>query len=228
MSNAPAVGGGHWARVAPERLERWCVGFEERHGGPVTVDAQPDLITITASDGSVAHCHVPYPPVAVVRDPAAGPVEVIAMLAGHAAADRRIAVLAVRRAGFAIGLFDGARLVESKVGTRHVQGRTKAGGWSQKRYARRRDGQARDTYAAAADHAARILAPHAAGIDALVTGGDAGVIAALRSDPRLAGLFARDAGQLLGIGELSVTDLPDAPRVFRAVRIRVVEPSIGA
>ena len=47
--------------------------------------------------------------------------------------------------------------MESKVGQRHVQGRTKAGGQSQQRFARRRDNQARAAYEAAAEHAARIL-----------------------------------------------------------------------
>ena len=60
-------------------------------------------------------------------------------------------------------------LVEHKIGQRHVQGRTKAGGQSQQRFARRRDNQARAAYEAAADHAARILAGP---LDALVTGGD--------------------------------------------------------
>ena len=53
----------------------------------------------------------------------------------------------------------GARMVEHKIGQRHVQGRTKAGGQSQQRFARRRDNQARQAYEAAADHAARILRP---------------------------------------------------------------------
>ena len=48
-----------------------------------------------------------------------------------------------------------------------MQGRTKAGGQSQQRFARRRDNQARQAFEAAADHAARILRP-----GPLVTGGD--------------------------------------------------------
>ena len=66
-------------------------------------------------------------------------------------------VLLVRKGGFAIARLRGDDLVESKVGQRHVQGRTKAGGQSQQRFARRRDNQARAAYEAAAEHAARIL-----------------------------------------------------------------------
>jgi hypothetical protein len=75
-------------------------------------------------------------------------------------------------------------LVDSKVGQRHVQGRTKAGGQSQQRFARRRDNQARQAYEAAAEHAARILGHR---LTALVTGGDHAAVEAVLADPRLAG-----------------------------------------
>ena len=83
----------------------------------------------------------------------------------------RWGVLLVRKGGFAVARLAGERIVESKVGQRHVQGRTKAGGQSQQRFARRRDNQARQAYEAAAEHAVRILGelPPAA---AVVTGGD--------------------------------------------------------
>ena len=66
-------------------------------------------------------------------------------------------MLLVRKGGFAVARLAGDAIEESKVGQRHVQGRTKAGGQSQQRFARRRDNQARQAYEAAADHAARIL-----------------------------------------------------------------------
>jgi len=63
----------------------------------------------------------------------------------------------IRRAGYAVGLFDGPELLASKVGSRHIHGRTAAGGWSQKRYARRRANQADEIVEAAARAADRIL-----------------------------------------------------------------------
>jgi hypothetical protein len=72
-------------------------------------------------------------------------------------------------------------VVESKVGQRHVQGRTKAGGQSQQRFARRRDNQARQAYEAAADHAARILGS----TEAVVAGGDRTAVEEVLGDPRL-------------------------------------------
>ncbi len=91
-------------------------------------------------------------------------------------------VLLVRKGGFAVARLSGPEIVESKVGQRHVQGKTKAGGQSQQRFARRRDNQARQAYEAAADHAARILTGHLA---ALVCGGDRGAVDAVLEDPRL-------------------------------------------
>ena len=75
-------------------------------------------------------------------------------------------------------------MADSKVGQRHVQGRTKAGGQSQQRFARRRDNQARAAYEAAAEHAARILG----GVPMLVTGGDHAAVEAVLTDRRLADL----------------------------------------
>ncbi len=75
----------------------------------------------------------------------------------------------------------GDRVVESKVGQRHVQGRTKAGGQSQQRFARRRDNQARSAFEAAAGHAARILA----GVELVVTGGDRAAVESVLTDTRL-------------------------------------------
>ncbi|HET9420906.1 MAG TPA: acVLRF1 family peptidyl-tRNA hydrolase, partial [Nocardioides sp.] len=112
-----------------------------------------------------------------------GPVEPAAF-ADAATVPDRWGVLLVRKGGFAIARLAGEKVEESKVGQRHVQGRTKAGGQSQQRFSRRRDNQARQAYEAAADHAARILT----GTMPLVTGGDHAAVEAVLGDRRLAGL----------------------------------------
>ena len=48
-----------------------------------------------------------------------------------------------------MGVASGGRLT-SKVGSRYVQSRTAAGGWSQQRFARRREGQAKELVRGAA------------------------------------------------------------------------------
>lgn len=77
-------------------------------------------------------------------------------------------LLLVRKGGFAVARIEGERIVSSKVGQRHVQGRSKAGGWSQQRFARRRDNQAQRAYEAAAQQAKAIIGE----LPVLVAGGD--------------------------------------------------------
>ncbi|MGH3382399.1 MAG: acVLRF1 family peptidyl-tRNA hydrolase, partial [Actinoallomurus sp.] len=141
----PAAGGGRWVEVPPERLTRWLDGFEERHGG-LSADAGPHVVLLRGEDGALAECHVPFPP---LESELAG----LPGLAAHAARDRRVGVLLVRLGGYACGVFEGDRLVASKVGARLVHGRSAAGGQSQQRFARRREGQVREALNAAADTA---------------------------------------------------------------------------
>jgi hypothetical protein len=231
MASRPAAGGGIRVEVGPDRFARWCDGFAERHGGLVggarlvidDASGGGEAVELAAPDGAVATCSVPFPPLDG-QDAAAAASDLIERLVAHALAERTVGVLLVRRGGYAVGVFQAARLVESKVGARHVQGRTKAGGWSQQRFARRREGQAREAYAAAADTAARILLPHAARLDALVVGGDAGAISVLRTDPRLKPLWTKESAPFLNVGDPRMADLQKAPEAFRAVRIRLVEP----
>src|SRR2546421_1047963 len=73
--------------------------------------------------------------------------------------DRVVAVLLVRLGGFAVGVFEGERLVASKVGSRFVKGRHKKGGSSANRFRRRREGPARQLIQAAPHTALRVLEP---------------------------------------------------------------------
>jgi hypothetical protein len=219
MASRPAAGGGSWIEVGPERFAGWCDRFAVRHGGPLEVTASPVDLVVTAADGAVATCRVPFAP---LSDSAGA--DPVGALAAHALAVRRVGVLLVRRGGYAAGIFEGEHLVESKVGSRYVQGRTSAGGWSQQRFARRREGQAREAYAAAADTAVRILIPGVDGLDALVTGGDTAAVAALRTDPRLKRLWAKETEPFLNLGDPRLAELRKAAPLFRAVRIRLVEP----
>lgn len=216
-----------WVEVGPDRFARWCGGFARRHGGALagaprlTADdgaCDGQAVELTAADGSTATCCVPFPPLTAAAGNA-----LIDGLTRHALAPRTVGVLLVRRGGYAVGVFEGVRLIDSKVGARHVQGRTKAGGWSQQRFARRREGQAREAYGAAADTATRVLLPHTARLDALILGGDTGAISALRTDARLKPLWPRETAPFLNVGDPKMADLQKAPDAFRAIRIRLVE-----
>jgi hypothetical protein len=207
-------------RVEPERLDRWLAGVPERHG-PVVWRAVGDEVVGTAADGTVLRCTVPFPPLPPAPERAADPV---AALVAHALVPRRVGVLLVRRGGHAAGVFDGATLVASKVGSRLVAGRTAAGGQSQQRFARRREGQARLARGAAADVAARVLVPAAASLDAVVLGGDRRSVEAVLDDPRLAPLRSRVTGPLLDVPDPRLRVLQATPPLFRAVHVRLTDP----
>ncbi|WP_214111414.1 acVLRF1 family peptidyl-tRNA hydrolase [Acrocarpospora catenulata] len=216
MTARPAAGGGKWVTVGPDRLGRWITGFGERHGEPV-VEAAAELVTLRAPDGATAECHVPFPPLTVADDP-------VPALVAHAVARRRVGVLLVRLGGYAAGVFDGDTLVASKVGARLVHGRSAAGGWSQQRFARRREKQSTEALQAAADVAARVLLPQLATLEALVLGGDRRAIDELRTDRRLVPLFALERPPFLTVPDPKLAVLTETPSQFRAVRIRVTEP----
>lgn len=206
-------------RVPPERLTRWLDGFAERHG-TVEHRATSDEVVVAAADGAVATCEVPFPPLRSRPDlPYAGLVE-------HAVEERRVGVLLVRRGGFAVGVFAGARLLSSKVGSRHVQGRSKAGGSSQQRFARRREEQARVAFNAAADAAAAVLLPAAAELRTLVCGGDRKAIDAVLADRRLEPLRPLAERKLYPVPDPRRRVLDTMPAKFRAVTITVTEPSV--
>ena len=160
--------------VPPGRVVRWCENFEARHGG-ASYGVLGGALRLLGADGDVAELRPPFD-----REYAGPPSPAALVEATDPPA--RWGVLFVRKGGFAVARLGGRELVEHKIGQRHVQGRTKAGGQSQQRFARRRDNQARAAYEAAADHAARILG---SGLAALVTGGDRAAVDAVLEDARL-------------------------------------------
>ena len=168
--------------VPSARIERWVLNFNGRHG-QTALGVADGALTGAASDGSTFTARLPFaaeydglPDVAAFRLEALPP--------------DRWGVLLVRKGGFAVARLTGTEMVEHKIGQRHVQGRTKAGGQSQQRFSRRRDNQARQAFEAAADHAARILG--AAGETMLVTGGDRAAVDEVLADSRLARLRVVD------------------------------------
>jgi hypothetical protein len=83
-----------------------------------------------------------------------------------------VAALLVRMGGYAVGVFEGEKLVASKVGTRFVKGRHKKGGSSANRFRRRREEQERELIDAAAEKAARVLGPWRERVEHVALGGD--------------------------------------------------------
>lgn len=149
-------------------------------------------------------------------------------------------VLLIRRGGYAVAVASPAgELVRHKVGTRHVQSRTAAGGWSQQRFARRRGNQADALVEAVVGHARQLVEgePGGAevrggggapvltarqGVEALVLGGDRTLAAEVLEELATGPLTTLD-----GLPRRELWDLPDPRRAVldealrRAVAVRV-------
>ena len=204
MSSRPAAGGGRWVTVAPERLQGWLDGFAERHGA-TTTSLDATTVTLTGADGEQAFVEVPFPPLT-------------GALVEHVLRPRTVGVLLVRLGGHAAGVFSDGRLVTSKVGSRQVHGRSAAGGWSQQRFARRREGQVSVALQAAADVAVRVLLERP--LDAVVVGGERTAVDAVLADRRLAPLAPLVTGRFLDVPDPRLKVLEAAP--YRSVWIRLV------
>jgi len=209
--------------VDPERFDRWMAGFAERHGRYDTAEeVTPGGVVVSARalDGSTVVA-TPF-----VHDP--------------------LGVVLVRRGGYAVGLAHGGRLTGSKVGTRHVQSRTAAGGWSQQRFARRRDKQADELVAAVVTHARRVLlggdqspaldrgdsgAQAASGRElprigmprGLVVGGDRALVREVLGAPALRPLRGLPTRELYDLPDPRREVLETALRRGRALRVELSE-----
>ncbi len=199
--------------VPTARLERWVENFGSRHG-EFHLDVAAGALTGRAADGSSFCAQPPF------GQAYAGPADP-SLFAQACVLPAHWGVLLVRKGGFAVARLNQERIVESKVGQRHVQGRTKAGGQSQQRFARRRDNQARAAYEAAAGHAQRILTGP---LTALVCGGDRTAIEEVLSDPRLRGLAEVRVEPWLPVPDPRRSVLEQAVRDAGSVAVSVIDP----
>ncbi len=226
MKNA-AGSGAKWLDVPAERFPGWVASFAVRHGEPAApgVTLGDGAATFTARDGAAAECHPPFAESFAWPRAEAGPDEAAGLLAAHARVPRTVGVLLVRLGGYAAGVFAGypPALADAKVGSRLVHGRSAAGGWSQQRFARRREKQAGEALDAAAATAAAVFG-RGPRLDAVVLGGDKRAAAELRDDPRLARYLALATERFLTVPDPKRAVLEATPRAFTAIRIRLTEP----
>jgi hypothetical protein len=137
-----------------------------------------------------------------------------------------VGVLLVRLGGFAAGVFDGEELVASKVGTRNVHGRHRAGGSSANRFRRRREGQARILVEAAAENGVRVLEPFRGRLHAVALGGDrTAVRQALAASRPLAELVTPTTSRFITVAEPRRAVLERAIHDVYAVEVVTEAPS---
>lgn len=202
-----------------ERIPRWFANFAERNDGLTDIQLTEGGLTAQGGNGAWVICTVPF---RWWWKPSGDPVEA---LAAHLQTERTVGVLLVRLGGFGVGIFRGTVPEVTKVGSRHVQGRSAAGGWSQQRFARRRANQAEAALGAAVETAARILVPRAAELDALVFGGEKRAVDRVMSDGRLAPLGRLPfEPRFLTVPGPRNDVLLETPAMFRAVSIAVTDP----
>ncbi|MGO0576161.1 acVLRF1 family peptidyl-tRNA hydrolase [Ornithinimicrobium panacihumi] len=221
--------------VAPARLPGWVERFSASHGEVIwradrVAGGQQSVSPVgeegayagecwvgTAADGSWARLEG-WGSTVGEFDPAGGWV----------APPGPLLVVLVRRGGYAVAVTSpSGELISHKVGTRHVQSRTAAGGWSQQRFARRRANQADALVEAVVGHAARVLeaGESAVGeVGALVLGGDrtlAHEVAEELARGPLQRLHRIPRRELWDLADPRRTVLDDAIRRALAVRVLV-------
>jgi Actinobacteria/chloroflexi VLRF1 release factor len=206
------VSGPRRVEVPPERLTRWVEGFARRHGD-LSWHRDATAYVVVAGDGSRARLstwraasQVPPADLASWADPPA-----------------RLGLVLVRRGGYAVGRAEGERLVTHHCGTRYVQSRTAAGGWSQQRFARRRGNQADALVTSVADRAVTMLAGER--LDALVVGGDRALVTQVLATARLQRLGSLPRRELPDLGDPRLAVLQTALSRGRAVQVSLTDPA---
>ncbi|MEC5198365.1 hypothetical protein RCH21_000573 [Arthrobacter sp. PL16] len=221
--------------VEAHRLDGWLARFGERNG---TYTVEPDgeradgSIRLAAVNGCTAVLAPPLPVRArSPREPAGAP----------AASDQRalgehllsgvdpsatVGLLLIRRGGYSVGISREGTVVASKTGTRYVQGKTAAGGWSQQRFARRRANQADALVEETAARAAKLYAADPPSL--LQLGGDRALATGTLGESALKAYAHLPQVPFLTVPDPRFAILKEAARSALSIRITVTDPPPGA
>ena len=216
--------------VDPERIVRWVNGFHDRHGVTRWAFEAAGTLVLTAADAAMARLD---PTRLAEREPTAGPCSVPSAGSGPlvlpatellswAQPPATLGLVLIRRGGYAVGFASGQSLVVHRCGTRYVQSRTAAGGWSQQRFARRRHNQAEALVGVVIAETLRLVAPQRP--DAWVLGGDKSLVREVLSDRRLAVCSRLMVRELYDLPDPRLSVLQEGLRRGRAVRISLTDP----
>jgi peptide subunit release factor 1 (eRF1) len=134
-----------------------------------------------------------------------------------------LGVVLLRLGGYSVGVFEGDRLLTSKTGTRFVKGRHRAGGQSQRRFARRREEQARELFDKACSVVATNFAAYEKRLDYVFLGGDKLTLHSfLKRCEYLQRLGGKTMTRVLHVGKPRYEALCNAPSQIWKTRVFVV------
>jgi hypothetical protein len=136
----------------------------------------------------------------------------------------RVGVVLLRLGRYAVGLFEGEHLVDSKTGHRFVKGRHKAGGQSAQRFVRIREKQIREMFDKACEAVQARFEPVERDLDHVFLGGDRHTLGAfLKRCPYLRRLEDRTMKRLLPVARPSQDALEAMPREIFKSQVLFVE-----
>jgi len=141
-------------------------------------------------------------------------------LAGILKKDYLVAMIVIRMGSYGIGLFNGEKMMDSKVGTGLVHARHKKGGSSQRRYERHRDKQVEYFFTRVCGHVREKLESHLKSIDLLYFGGERNTVKLFTEYcDFLKPLLDRESGVLLNVREPRQKALADAIHIVYSSRV---------
>lgn len=185
--------------LSPDRLPGWIARFTDAHDGLAATEDTDKGVLLTLCDGSSALLCPPWPD---DGRPGRG-ADLVERLASLASQERRMAIVLVRRGGYAVGVATGGTLLVHKVGTASARSR---GGDPGTAVAGR-----------AAQEAARILAGQS--FEYIATGGDKPLVEAVLSSPPLRTHAKRPRLAPLPVADPTSAVLHKAAADFCAVRV---------
>ncbi|MHA7277509.1 acVLRF1 family peptidyl-tRNA hydrolase [Arthrobacter sp. Hz1] len=209
--------------VPPERLPGWVDRFVAGNGGlACTAELDAEVrsrggLMLRGTNGRVALLEPPGEAAAGSGPDSTTVDDLIAL----ATSQRLVGLVLVRRGGYAVGVAENGRLIASKTGTKYVQSRTAAGGWSQQRFARRRANQASGLADAAATHTARLFGEHRPGL--LQLGGDRPLSAETLANPLLRSYHSLPQLKFLVVPDPRLDILQQAAIDARSIRITIID-----
>ena len=139
-------------------------------------------------------------------------------------ADFDVGVVLVRLGRFSVAVFRGGELLDSKTDSRYVKGRHHAGGTSQLRYTRVREGQIKRLYDKVCEETRAHLMPPAARLDYLALGGERFTLNGLLKEcPALASLQPITLKRRLNIRDPKRDTLPQVAAMLTESRVWELE-----